>query len=95
MNAALVLVEVGGWSPGMVILDAMEKAGSVELLQAELNDKPGVMLKLVGPLGDIRAAAEAAEEIARRMQVDIVMDVIPAPAPIHPRLTKGSPISTL
>jgi microcompartment protein CcmL/EutN len=91
VNAALVLVEVGGWSPGMVILDAMEKAGTIELLQAELNDRPGVMLKLVGPLGDIRSAAEAAEAIARRMQVEIVMDVIPSPAPDSPKAYAGKP----
>lgn len=75
------MIEVGGWSPAMVILDSMEKAAGVRVLQAELNDQPGVILKLVGPLGDVRAAAEAAEETAQRMSVSIVCDVIAGPAP--------------
>lgn len=64
----------------MVILDAMEKAGSVRILQAELNDQPGVCLKLVGSVADVSAAAEAAQRIARQMNVAIVSDVIPGPA---------------
>jgi microcompartment protein CcmL/EutN len=78
-------VEVGGWSPGMVILDAMEKTARVRVLQAELNDQPGVCLKLTGPLGDIRAAAQAAEAIADQMQVACIVDVIPAPGPTSSR----------
>jgi hypothetical protein len=37
-------VEIPGWSPAMVILDAMEKTAGVRVLQAELNDQPGVCL---------------------------------------------------
>lgn len=69
----------------MVILDAMEKTARVRVLQAELNDQPGVCLKLTGPLGDIRAAAQAAEAIAGQMQVACVVDVIPAPGPTSSR----------
>ena len=54
---ALLFVEVGGWSLAMVILDAMEKMAGVRLIQAELNDRPGVCLKLTAPLGEIEAAA--------------------------------------
>jgi microcompartment protein CcmL/EutN len=70
---------VGGWSPAMVILDAMEKTGSVRVLQAELNDQPGVCLKVVGRLGDVQSAAAAARQIAEKMMVQIVADVIAAP----------------
>ena len=80
MPQALALIEVGGWSPAMVILDAMEKAATVRVLQSELNDRPGVCLKLTGSLGDVRAAAEAAESIAAQMQTGITTDVIPSPA---------------
>jgi len=69
----------------MVILDAMEKTARVRVLQAELNDQPGVCLKLTGPLGDIRAAAQAAEAIADQMQVACIVDVIPAPGPTSSR----------
>jgi microcompartment protein CcmL/EutN len=63
----------------MVILDTMEKAAGVRILQTELNDRPGVCMKIVGALGDVRAAAAAAEGIAGQMQVGIVVDVIAAP----------------
>jgi len=64
----------------MVILDAMEKTAGVRVLQAELNDQPGVCLKLEGPLADVQAAAEAATAAARGMEIAIVLDVIPHPA---------------
>ena len=65
----------------MVVLDAMEKMAGVRVLQSELNDRPGVCLKLVGPLADVQAAAEAAEATAAAMHVDVISHVIPAPAP--------------
>jgi len=64
----------------MVVLDAMEKAAGVRVLQSELNDRPGVCLKLVGALGDVQAAAAAAEATARAMQTDVISHVIPYPA---------------
>jgi carbon dioxide concentrating mechanism protein CcmO len=65
----------------MVILDAMEKTAGIRVLQIELNDRPGVCMKVVGPLGDVRAAMEAARDLAGQMQVKLVMDTIPAPGP--------------
>jgi len=65
----------------MLVLDAMEKTSRARLLQTELNDQPGVCLKLVGPLGDIEAAAAAAVDMARRLEVKFVHDVIPGPDP--------------
>jgi microcompartment protein CcmL/EutN len=64
----------------MVILDAMEKTAGVRILQAELNDSPGVCLKLAGALADIEAAAGAAEETAASMGTEIISHVIAAPA---------------
>jgi microcompartment protein CcmL/EutN len=61
----------------MVALDAMEKAATVRVLQAELNDQPGVCLKLVGSLADVEAAAD----VARAMQAEVVVHVIASPAP--------------
>jgi microcompartment protein CcmL/EutN len=64
----------------MVILDAMEKRARVRVLQTELNDSPGVCMKLVGPLSDLQEAVGVAESTSRQMQVPIVAQVIPAPA---------------
>ena len=65
----------------MVMLDAMEKTAGVRVLQAELNDQPGVCLKLEGALADVEAAVAAARSIAAAMQVKAVVDVIAAPSP--------------
>jgi len=81
LSEALLFVEVGGWSLAMVILDAMEKMSGVRLLQAELNDQPGVCLKLTAPLGDIEAALGAAEQTARSLETAIVTDIIAGPSP--------------
>lgn len=80
MSEALALIEVPGWSPAMVILDAMEKTAHVVVLQAELNDRPGVCLKLTGPLADIEDATRAAEQVAKAIQVEIITDIIAAPS---------------
>jgi microcompartment protein CcmL/EutN len=76
----LALVEVGGWSPAMVVLDAMEKTANVRVLQLELNDQPGVCVKLTGPLADVEAAAQAARRTAETMGVAVLVHVIAGPA---------------
>jgi microcompartment protein CcmL/EutN len=65
----------------MVILDAMVKAASVRLLQAELNDFYGVCLKITGPLADVSAALESAVALAKSLRVECVSDLISAPDP--------------
>jgi microcompartment protein CcmL/EutN len=65
----------------MVILDAMEKTAHVRVFQTELNDSPGVCMKLAGPLADLEEALRVAESAGRQMQVSIVTEVIPAPDP--------------
>ena len=79
MSQALGLVEVGGWSPAMVVLDAMEKSASVRVLQTELNDAPGVCLKLLGGVSDVQSAMQAARSLAEAMQVPVLAHVIPRP----------------
>ena len=80
-GGALGLVEIGGWSLGMMVLDAMEKSAGVELLQTELNDSPGVCLKVRGPVADVRIAIDTAQEMGRRLEAAVTADMIPAPAP--------------
>jgi microcompartment protein CcmL/EutN len=77
---ALAFVEIGGWSPAMVVLDAMEKDANVRVVQTELNDAPGVCIKLAGRIGDVQSAARAAERTAEAMQTRVLAHVIPRPA---------------
>jgi microcompartment protein CcmL/EutN len=78
---ALAVVEVGGWSPALVILDRMEKTAEIRLLQTELNDQPGVCMKFSGELGAMHAAAAVAEQQGRAMRIAVVTGVIANPAP--------------
>jgi carbon dioxide concentrating mechanism protein CcmO len=64
----------------MVVLDAMEKCSGARVLETELNDSPGVCMKLYGPLGDIESAASVAEETAGSLQTSVIVHVIPGPA---------------
>jgi microcompartment protein CcmL/EutN len=80
MTDSLAILEIPGWSPAMVVLDAMEKNASIRILQTELNDAPGVCLKLAGSISDLYSATRAAEETAQAMQVKILTHVIPRPA---------------
>ena len=81
MRDALGLVEITGWSPAMVVLDTMDKAGDVRLLQAELNDFYGVCIKVAGSPADVRAAVEAARACAEQLHVACTADVINRPEP--------------
>jgi microcompartment protein CcmL/EutN len=64
----------------MVVLDTVEKAARVQVLQAELNDQPGVCVKLTGALADLEAAADAARRIAGTMGAAVLFHVIGAPS---------------
>ena len=78
MNA-LGLIEIKGWSPTIVALDAMVKAARVEVLQVELNDLYGACIKVTGETGDVQAAVSAGQAAAEQMRVDVVASVIPGP----------------
>ena len=80
MTEALAFIEIGGWSPAMVVLDAMEKNAAITILQTELNDAPGVCLKLSGRISDLTSATVAAEATAAAMQTRVLAHVIPRPA---------------
>ena len=78
-NQALGILEVTGFTPSMVALDAMEKAADVRVLQAELNDFYGVCLKIVGSTANVTAALAAGKAVADQMGGKPVSDVIHRP----------------
>jgi len=65
----------------MVVLDTLEKAASVQLLQVELNDLYGVCMKVTGPLANVRTALGAGKAMAGVLRTECVTDVIPRPDP--------------
>jgi carbon dioxide concentrating mechanism protein CcmO len=64
---ALGILEVTGVTPSMVAMDAMDKAGDIRLVQAELNDWLGVVLKISGSVAAVQAAIGAGMQIAESM----------------------------
>src|SRR4051794_26154958 len=61
----------------MVALDAAEKAARVEVLQSEINDLLGVIIKFAGSVSDVRTALAAGQAAAEMMGVQAVAHVIP------------------
>ena len=79
MTSSLGILEISSWSAAMAATDAAAKAAPVSVIQAELNDFYGVVIKLAGDTAAIKAAVAAGVEMCLRMQVRCVSDVIPAP----------------
>jgi carbon dioxide concentrating mechanism protein CcmO len=77
VSEALGLLEVQGLTSSMVALDAAEKASRVEVLQSEINDLLGVIIKFSGSVSDVRAALAAGQAAAEMMGVETVARVIP------------------
>ncbi len=65
----------------MVVLDAMEKAANVSLLQVEFNDLAGASIKITGPLAAVRASIDTGEALAAQMRARCMATVIPNPEP--------------
>jgi microcompartment protein CcmL/EutN len=79
MRAPLALIEIHGLAPALVALDALDKAARVRLIQMELNDLYGVLLKISGDSGAVRAAVAAARQIVASMRGQIVATVLDSP----------------
>src|SRR5690242_18850813 len=77
--SAIGLIEVQSFAAALAALDAMEKAGDIELLQAEINDLGGMLFKVAGETADVDAALAAGRAIAEQMQAKVVSDAIRAP----------------
>jgi carbon dioxide concentrating mechanism protein CcmO len=73
------LLETKGFSPALLALDAMEKTTGIRLLQAELNDFLGVVLKLAGPTAAVKEAIEVGRHIAETMRGQPVATVLLRP----------------
>ncbi|MCC6265067.1 MAG: BMC domain-containing protein [Bryobacterales bacterium] len=81
MSEALGLAEIVGWSASMVVLDTLEKAAGIRLLQVEFNDLAGAMIKIAGPLGAVCSSLDSGKALAEAMRVRSTIHVIPNPEP--------------
>jgi microcompartment protein CcmL/EutN len=80
MRDALGLIEVGGLAPALVILDTLDKAAEIELIQVEINDMLGVIIRVRSTPASLRAGLAATKEIAEQMRVSYIGHAINAPA---------------
>src|SRR5436190_16865058 len=80
MMNALGLIEVGGFAPSLVVLDTLDKAADIELIQVELNDMLGMIIRVRGTAASLRAGLQAAKNVADRMKVSYIGHAINAPA---------------
>ena len=78
---ALGLLEVKSWTATIAALDAAEKAGTIRVLQVEINDLYGACAKFTGSTSDVEAALAAGRAMAEGMNAEVVTDLIPAPSP--------------
>ncbi len=76
---ALALLEVYSLGAALVVLDRIEKAALVRVLQAELNDYYGLFLKLSGDSASVRIAIETARAITTEMKVALTAKALDAP----------------
>lgn len=81
MNQALGMLETTGYTPAMVALDTMEKSAGVRVIQAEINDFLGIIIKLAGSPDQLTTALDAGFRIAAQMGGKPVRDVINRPDP--------------
>lgn len=61
----------------MVALDVMAKAAAIRVLQAEINDFLGTIIKIEGEVDDVRTAIDAGFKVAEQMQGKPASQVIP------------------
>lgn len=76
MNEAVGLLETVGLTPALAALDRMEKSADVRVIQCELNDFCGVVLKITGSVASVKTAIEAGRAVADQMGGQPVVDVI-------------------
>lgn len=79
MRPALGILETTGFTPAIVALDVMDKAATVRVVQVELNDFLGVVIKITGEIDAVQAAIAAGHATAERMHGKPVSTVLNHP----------------
>jgi microcompartment protein CcmL/EutN len=79
MNDGVAVLEITALGAALVILDAVDKSAPVRVLQAELNDFYGYVLKIQGDAAALRSAVATARQTADQMGARCIVTVIDAP----------------
>lgn len=81
MDDGIAIVEINALTPAICALDAAEKSASIRILQMELNDITGVLLKWTAPTAHLRASVDAAKSVCERMQATCLAAIFDRPDP--------------
>lgn len=76
---SLALIEIGNLAPALVAADRCAKAADVRIVAIEGTGAAEQCIKLLGPTGAVRAAAEAAVAAAKTMGTSAAFTVLPNP----------------
>jgi microcompartment protein CcmL/EutN len=79
IDQTLGIIEINGWTAAMVAVDALQKAASVRVVQAEWNDMLGAVIKITGDAAATEAAIAAGKRAAEGFQAKVVGTVLMRP----------------
>jgi microcompartment protein CcmL/EutN len=79
LRQALGILETKGFTPAIVALDVMDKTATIRVVQLELNDFLGVVIKITGELDAVQSALAAGHAAAERMHGSPVSNTINRP----------------
>lgn len=79
LRQALGILETTGFTPAIVALDVMDKTATIRVVQLELNDFLGVVIKITGEVDAVQTAIAAGHAVAERMQGSPVSNTINRP----------------
>ncbi len=79
LRQALGILETKGFTPAIVALDVMDKTATIRVVQLELNDFLGVVIKIAGEVDAVQSAIAAGHAVAERMQGSPVSNTINRP----------------
>ncbi|HEX4149681.1 MAG TPA: BMC domain-containing protein, partial [Pirellulales bacterium] len=76
---SLALLEIGNLGPALIVADRCVKAAGVSILGIESTDAAAQCIKLVGPAGSVREAAEQGAALGRQMGTSVALTVLAGP----------------
>ena len=79
MTLTIGFLETTGYTPAMIALDVMCKTANVKVLQSEVNDFLGFVVKVSGELDAVTSAIEAGKQIATELGGKPVVKILANP----------------
>jgi microcompartment protein CcmL/EutN len=90
-TTSLALLEIGNLAPALLVADRCVKAAGVSIIGIESTDGAAQCIKLIGPAGAVREAAEQGAALGRLMGTTVELTVLAGPLEETLRLANGPP----